>query len=135
MLKALSMVLLSSKNTGLFLCTLNSAQTKKKKKRYFTLRHHHIPIQFLILALTFTLLAVDPMLNDRLAIIMTLFLTSVAFKLVVRSHLPSIPYLTYMVSAVDGIFAVSGLRQITVIILILSGHNNYWKIRLLFIPL
>ncbi|KAK3786486.1 hypothetical protein RRG08_058542 [Elysia crispata] len=70
-----------------------SAHVKRKLGTYFW---NVGLIVFLILALTFTLLAVDPMLNDRLAIIMTLFLTSVAFKLVVRSHLPSIPYLTYM---------------------------------------
>ncbi|GFO42102.1 gamma-aminobutyric acid receptor subunit gamma-2 [Plakobranchus ocellatus] len=53
-------------------------------------------LQFLILALTLTLLAVDPTLNDRLIMLLTLFLTAVAFKLVIKSSLPNISYLTYL---------------------------------------
>ncbi|GFS16205.1 gamma-aminobutyric acid receptor subunit gamma-2 [Elysia marginata] len=71
-----------------------SAHAKRKLGSYFW---NVGIIVFLILALTFTLLSIDPMINDRLAIIMTLFLTAVAFKLVVRSSLPSISYLTYLI--------------------------------------
>ncbi|RUS78579.1 hypothetical protein EGW08_013647, partial [Elysia chlorotica] len=70
-----------------------SAHVRRKLGNYFW---NVGLIVFLILALTFTLLAVDPTSVDRLSIIMTLFLTSVAFQLVVRSHLPKISYLTYL---------------------------------------
>ncbi|CAG5116558.1 unnamed protein product, partial [Candidula unifasciata] len=53
-------------------------------------------IVVLILALSFTTLAISPVSDGRLGVTMTLFLTSIAFKLVVKTTLPSISYLTYL---------------------------------------
>ncbi|XP_012944007.1 uncharacterized protein LOC106013283 [Aplysia californica] len=53
-------------------------------------------IVFLILGLSLTILAIDPTGNDRLGVTMTLFLTAVAFKLVVKTTLPPVSYLTYL---------------------------------------
>lgn len=51
-------------------------------------------IVFLIIGLTFATFAIEPDSADRLAVTITLFLTAVAFKLVVKQSLPTISYLT-----------------------------------------
>ncbi|PVD30719.1 hypothetical protein C0Q70_09994 [Pomacea canaliculata] len=53
-------------------------------------------IVFLILLLTFTTASIDPTSSDRLVSTITLFLTLVAFKMVVKQSLPTISYLTYL---------------------------------------
>lgn len=59
----------------------------------------HAPLlQFLIIALTFASYSIEVNSGDRLAVNITLFLTAVAFKLVVKQSLPTISYLTYLVS-------------------------------------
>ncbi|XP_041371118.1 uncharacterized protein LOC121384693 [Gigantopelta aegis] len=55
-----------------------------------------IGIVLMIMLLTFGTLAIDPNIPDRMVITITLFLTLVAFKLVVKSNLPTISYLTYL---------------------------------------
>ncbi|XP_060066537.1 gamma-aminobutyric acid receptor subunit beta-3-like [Ylistrum balloti] len=60
-------------------------------------------IVLLIASLTFTSFAIEPDAADRLAVTITLFLTAVAFKFVVKQSLPTISYLTnldiYVLSA------------------------------------
>lgn len=60
-------------------------------------------IVLLIASLTFTTFAIEPDSADRLAVTITLFLTAVAFKFVVKQSLPTISYLTnldlYVLSA------------------------------------
>ncbi|XP_033756062.1 uncharacterized protein LOC117338818 isoform X2 [Pecten maximus] len=51
-------------------------------------------IVLLIASLTFTTFAIEPDSADRLAVTITLFLTAVAFKFVVKQSLPTISYLT-----------------------------------------
>ncbi|XP_076466009.1 cys-loop ligand-gated ion channel-like [Babylonia areolata] len=53
-------------------------------------------IVFLVLMLSLLSVAIEPASSDRLASTMTLFLTMVAFKLVVKQSLPTISYLTYL---------------------------------------
>ncbi|XP_056005391.1 gamma-aminobutyric acid receptor subunit rho-2-like [Ostrea edulis] len=53
-------------------------------------------IVFLIIALTFASYSIEVDSSDRLAVNITLFLTAVAFKLVVKQSLPTISYLTYL---------------------------------------
>ncbi|KAL8624882.1 hypothetical protein ACOMHN_016178 [Nucella lapillus] len=53
-------------------------------------------IVFQVLVLSLLTVSVDPTTSDRLASTMTLFLTMVAFKLVVKQSLPTISYLTYL---------------------------------------
>ncbi|XP_021376218.1 gamma-aminobutyric acid receptor subunit beta-1-like isoform X2 [Mizuhopecten yessoensis] len=59
--------------------------------------------KLLIASLTFTNFAIEPEAADRLAVTITLFLTAVAFKFVVKQSLPTISYLTnldiYVLSA------------------------------------
>ncbi|XP_041370704.1 cys-loop ligand-gated ion channel-like [Gigantopelta aegis] len=55
-----------------------------------------VVIVTLILALTFGGLSIDANNPDRMGLTITLFLTSVAFKLVIKSTLPTISYLTYL---------------------------------------
>ena len=55
-------------------------------------------VQLLVMMLSFMTIAVEPSGSDRLANTITLFLTLVAFKLVVKQSLPTISYLTYLVS-------------------------------------
>jgi hypothetical protein len=55
--------------------------------------------QILVMVLSLLTIAVDSTTSDRLANTMTLFLTMVAFKLVVKQSLPTISYLTYLVSS------------------------------------
>ena len=54
--------------------------------------------KFLIIGLTFASYSIEVDSADRLAVNITLFLTAVAFKLVVKQSLPTISYLTYLVS-------------------------------------
>ena len=54
--------------------------------------------QMLIISLTFAAFSIEYSSSDRLAVTITLFLTAVAFKLVVKQSLPTISYLTYLVS-------------------------------------
>ena len=57
------------------------------------------PIQLLIVLLSFTSFAVSPdEPADRLSVTLTLLLTAVAFKFVVSQSLPTISYLTLLVS-------------------------------------
>ncbi|CAL1528735.1 unnamed protein product, partial [Lymnaea stagnalis] len=72
-----------------------SAHVKRKLGFYFW---NIIIIVLLILGLSLTVLAIDATSTDRLSVIFTLFLTAVAFKLVVKTTLPNISYLTYLVS-------------------------------------
>ncbi|KAK3096258.1 hypothetical protein FSP39_025031 [Pinctada imbricata] len=53
-------------------------------------------IVLLIISLTFATFTIEPSSADRLAVTITLFLTAVAFKLVVKQSLPTISYLTYL---------------------------------------
>nr|XP_022345195.1 uncharacterized protein LOC111137822 isoform X2 [Crassostrea virginica] len=53
-------------------------------------------IVFLIIGLTFASYSIEVDSADRLAVNITLFLTAVAFKLVVKQSLPTISYLTYL---------------------------------------
>ncbi|XP_071091032.1 neuronal acetylcholine receptor subunit alpha-4-like [Haliotis cracherodii] len=55
-----------------------------------------IVIMILIVSLTFTVVSIEPNNGDRISICITLFLTAVAFKLVVKQSLPTISYLTYL---------------------------------------
>ncbi|GFO42098.1 gamma-aminobutyric acid receptor subunit gamma-2 [Plakobranchus ocellatus] len=80
-------------STNLHPVLIASANVKRKLGSYFW---NVAVIVLLILAFTFLLLAVDPTSYDRLNMIALLFLTAVAFKLVVRSMLPTITYLTYL---------------------------------------
>jgi len=57
--------------------------------------------QMLIISLTFAAFSIEYSSSDRLAVTITLFLTAVAFKLVVKQSLPTISYLTYLVSNID----------------------------------
>ncbi|ESO96803.1 hypothetical protein LOTGIDRAFT_231643 [Lottia gigantea] len=66
----------------------------KRKIGYFM--WNIIFIVLLILALTFSTLPIDPFNADRMSVTITLFLTAVAFKLVVKQSLPTISYLTYL---------------------------------------
>ncbi|KAK6185720.1 hypothetical protein SNE40_007893 [Patella caerulea] len=66
----------------------------KRKIGYFM--WNIVFIVLLIIALTFTTLPIDPFNADRMSVTITLFLTSVAFKLVVKQSLPTISYLTYL---------------------------------------
>lgn len=54
--------------------------------------------QLLIISLTFAAFTIDYSTADRITVTITLFLTAVAFKLVVKQSLPTISYLTYLVS-------------------------------------
>jgi len=51
----------------------------------------------LIISLTFAAYTIKYTSADRLTVTITLFLTAVAFKLVVKQSLPTISYLTYLV--------------------------------------
>lgn len=51
---------------------------------------------FLIIGLTFASYSIEVDNGDRLAVNITLFLTAVTFKLVVKQSLPTISYLTYL---------------------------------------
>uniref|UniRef100_K1Q655 Gamma-aminobutyric acid receptor subunit gamma-2 n=1 Tax=Magallana gigas TaxID=29159 RepID=K1Q655_MAGGI len=53
-------------------------------------------IVFLIIGLTFASYSIEVDNGDRLAVNITLFLTAVTFKLVVKQSLPTISYLTYL---------------------------------------
>ncbi|CAG2237603.1 unnamed protein product [Mytilus edulis] len=50
----------------------------------------------LITVLTFTTFSIEPSSADRLGVTITLLLTSVTFKLIVKQSLPTISYLTYL---------------------------------------
>ena len=54
--------------------------------------------QLLVMVLSFLIMNVDPSGPQRLSNTITLFLTMVAFKLVIKQSLPTISYLTYLVS-------------------------------------
>nr|KAG5692541.1 hypothetical protein BaRGS_009491 [Batillaria attramentaria] len=54
----------------------------------------------LILILSFTSVSIEPQSADRLVSTITLFLTLVAFKLVIKQSLPTISYLTYLGSLI-----------------------------------
>ncbi|XP_052770756.1 gamma-aminobutyric acid receptor subunit beta-like [Mya arenaria] len=53
-------------------------------------------IMLLIISLTFAAYSIEFKTADRLTVTITLFLTAVAFKLVVKQSLPTISYLTYL---------------------------------------
>ncbi|XP_045190324.2 gamma-aminobutyric acid receptor subunit beta-like isoform X1 [Mercenaria mercenaria] len=53
-------------------------------------------IMLLIISLTFAAFTIDFNSADRITVTITLFLTAVAFKLVVKQSLPTISYLTYL---------------------------------------
>ncbi|KAL5021572.1 hypothetical protein ScPMuIL_000727 [Solemya velum] len=53
-------------------------------------------IMLMIVSLAFSTFSIEPGSADRLAVTITLFLTAVAFKLVVKQSLPTISYLTYL---------------------------------------
>lgn len=53
-------------------------------------------IMLLIISLTFAAFTIDNGTADRITVTITLFLTAVAFKLVVKQSLPTISYLTYL---------------------------------------
>lgn len=66
----------------------------KRKVGYFV--WNIIFTVILILALSFTTVSIEPAASDRLVSTITLFLTMVAFKLVIKQSLPTISYLTYL---------------------------------------
>ncbi|BFY98287.1 hypothetical protein BsWGS_01327 [Bradybaena similaris] len=70
-----------------------AAHVKRKMGLYFW---NVFIIVLLILALSFTTLGMPPVSEDRLMLTATLFLTAIAFKLVVKATLPNISYLTYL---------------------------------------
>ncbi|XP_070176801.1 gamma-aminobutyric acid receptor subunit rho-2-like [Littorina saxatilis] len=76
-------------------------------------------ICFLVMLLSFMTISIEPSSSDRLSNTMTLFLTMVAFKLVVKQSLPTISYLTYLDIYVLGsmiylvIFALENSAMIT----------------------
>ncbi|KAK0070448.1 gamma-aminobutyric acid receptor subunit beta-1-like isoform X2 [Biomphalaria pfeifferi] len=70
-----------------------SAHVKRRLGFYFW---NVVVIVLLIIGLSMCVLAIEPSSTDRLALLLTLFLTAVAFKLVVKTTLPTISYLTYL---------------------------------------
>ncbi|XP_059163316.1 uncharacterized protein LOC131946512 [Physella acuta] len=72
---------------------LASAHVRRRLGFYFW---NFAIIVLLILGLSLTVLTMDPAGSDRLSLILMLFLTAVAFKLVVKATLPTISYLTYL---------------------------------------
>ena len=78
--------------------------------------------QLLVMMLSFLAIAVEPSGSDRLANTITLFLTMVAFKLVVKQSLPTISYLTYLVSlsAISYLTYLLGLSTISYLTYLLT---------------
>ncbi|XP_055894738.1 uncharacterized protein LOC106050332 isoform X2 [Biomphalaria glabrata] len=70
-----------------------SAHVRRRLGFYFW---NVVVIVLLIIGLSMCVLAIEPSSTDRLALLLTLFLTAVAFKLVVKTTLPTISYLTYL---------------------------------------
>ncbi|VDH98242.1 Hypothetical predicted protein [Mytilus galloprovincialis] len=66
----------------------------KRKVGYFL--WNIVFIVSLITVLTFTTFSIEPSSADRLGVTITLLLTSVTFKLIVKQSLPTISYLTYL---------------------------------------
>ncbi|KAL3863822.1 hypothetical protein ACJMK2_005552 [Sinanodonta woodiana] len=64
----------------------------------------------LIVCLTFSAFTIDSSSSDRLAVNITLFLTAIAFKLVVKQSLPTISYLTYLDVYVVAALIFSGMQ-------------------------
>jgi len=76
-----------------------------QRKPWHYIRTISIPLFFLV-SCTFTSVLLDSSsLNDRLAIIFTMLLTVVAFKLVIADKLPKLSYTTDLDSFIDGCFA------------------------------
>ncbi|KAK3587514.1 hypothetical protein CHS0354_003656 [Potamilus streckersoni] len=66
--------------------------------------------ELLIVCLTFSAFTIDSSSSDRLAVNITLFLTAIAFKLVVKQSLPTISYLTYLDVYVVAALVFSGMQ-------------------------
>ena len=74
---------------------IKSPKKIKEKLKQFVILHL---FQLLIISLTFAAFTIEHTNADRINVTITLFLTAVAFKLVVKQSLPTISYLTYLVS-------------------------------------
>lgn len=86
---------------------------------------HVCIFQLLIISLTFAAFTIDSGTADRITVTITLFLTAVAFKLVVKQSLPTISYLTYLVWYNDVISPNTGSNLVIYIITIILKLKQF----------
>lgn len=93
---------------------------------------------FMIHALAFTAFWLDPLeeLSDRLQVVLTLLLTIVAFKLMIKEELPSVPYMTdldkYMLSSTVALFGQSFMHLIPVQMMSKAFDDECMKVTFAF---